>query len=374
MNLPRYFFNQSNRQCEEFSYTGCSGNLNNFQSLDECIVFCRPLTPNSRDPLQICAQPKVVGPCRAAWQRFYFNTTHGRCERFTYGGCDGNQNNFDSEIDCEQTCLTSIRAVNPINGSANPPPQSEPVVAHRPVVSSISHYPTPELSSQPSPSPPPSSVALLPDMFADPLDQVDELNKRVLQQASLPVAFPYPPLHLRPSTHFLSTSQYMYADVPISKTPTVRTANVYRGKTSAMISRNKSPIQKHSPPLPESQQDTSDPNLSGKSEVTDNENPGFFERRTTSTVRRPAQSYAIFQMGKSMTLASPNCRDRKDAGHACDQLQVRFWFNQDTQLCEQFRFYGCAGNGNNFAFAQDCLTFCNAKGLNVNGVVFRRSN
>ena len=28
----------------------------------------------------------------------------GRCVRFTYGGCQGNENNFLTKRDCEETC------------------------------------------------------------------------------------------------------------------------------------------------------------------------------------------------------------------------------------------------------------------------------
>ena len=42
----------------------------------------------------VCAMPKVIGPCRASKKRFYFNNDTGLCNEFKYGGCGGNSNNF----------------------------------------------------------------------------------------------------------------------------------------------------------------------------------------------------------------------------------------------------------------------------------------
>jgi hypothetical protein len=47
----------------------------------------------------------VVGPCEAYIPSFYFNAVTGQCERFVYGGCDGNGNRFDALEECEATCL-----------------------------------------------------------------------------------------------------------------------------------------------------------------------------------------------------------------------------------------------------------------------------
>uniref|UniRef100_A0A8C6XA42 BPTI/Kunitz inhibitor domain-containing protein n=1 Tax=Naja naja TaxID=35670 RepID=A0A8C6XA42_NAJNA len=42
----------------------------------------------------ICQLPKAVGWCKALFPRFYFNAATGNCEKFLYGGCGGNKNNF----------------------------------------------------------------------------------------------------------------------------------------------------------------------------------------------------------------------------------------------------------------------------------------
>ena len=44
-----------------------------------------------------------TGPCRAAIPRFFFDSDSGNCQRFIYGGCDGNDNRFDTLEECETT-------------------------------------------------------------------------------------------------------------------------------------------------------------------------------------------------------------------------------------------------------------------------------
>ena len=48
-----------------------------------------------------CQLPKMVGTCKAIILRFYFYNSTGRCERFFYGGCCGNANNFKIISACQ---------------------------------------------------------------------------------------------------------------------------------------------------------------------------------------------------------------------------------------------------------------------------------
>ena len=52
----------------------------------------------------------VIGMCRAAIPRFYFNIDTGKCEMFTWGGCGGNLNKFPDEESCMELCAGLTRA------------------------------------------------------------------------------------------------------------------------------------------------------------------------------------------------------------------------------------------------------------------------
>ena len=52
----------------------------------------------------ICLLLPVSGPCTNNILRWYYNYAVKRCQQFTYGGCDGNQNNFETLYNCLQQC------------------------------------------------------------------------------------------------------------------------------------------------------------------------------------------------------------------------------------------------------------------------------
>lgn len=45
-----------------------------------------------------------VGLCRAYFTRYFYNHRSRRCEKFVFGGCNGNRNNFETEAECRRTC------------------------------------------------------------------------------------------------------------------------------------------------------------------------------------------------------------------------------------------------------------------------------
>ncbi|CAG0917963.1 unnamed protein product [Notodromas monacha] len=54
---------------------------------------------------EVCAKPFVTGPCNDMSIRWFFHAKGGVCKPFIYGGCLGNENNFQSEVRCQQFCL-----------------------------------------------------------------------------------------------------------------------------------------------------------------------------------------------------------------------------------------------------------------------------
>ena len=45
-----------------------------------------------------------TGVCRAYFERYFYNASSELCENFIYGGCGGNQNNFQTMKECYDMC------------------------------------------------------------------------------------------------------------------------------------------------------------------------------------------------------------------------------------------------------------------------------
>uniref|UniRef100_A0A913HEF1 BPTI/Kunitz inhibitor domain-containing protein n=1 Tax=Strongyloides stercoralis TaxID=6248 RepID=A0A913HEF1_STRER len=133
----RYYYDAEQGRCIPFTYNGAFGSFNNFKSSAECELFCAKLQcsygsplkigssnqkcssnaecPSSHDcnaehgvccprPQTICSQPLRLGDCKQSIRRFYYNAISKACENFEYTGCQGNDNNFETLLDCQNTC------------------------------------------------------------------------------------------------------------------------------------------------------------------------------------------------------------------------------------------------------------------------------
>ncbi|XP_060112945.1 tissue factor pathway inhibitor [Heteronotia binoei] len=111
----RYHFNIQTRQCELFDYGGCEGNKNNFLNLEECQAACVvPDLPEKKkrarfkkEKPSFCLLENDPGICRGMISRYFYNPESQLCEKFLYGGCLGNQNNFESLKECQDVCQSS---------------------------------------------------------------------------------------------------------------------------------------------------------------------------------------------------------------------------------------------------------------------------
>ena len=44
------------------------------------------------------------GPCNDTKANWYFESSSGKCTAFTFGGCEGNANRFETQEQCDRQC------------------------------------------------------------------------------------------------------------------------------------------------------------------------------------------------------------------------------------------------------------------------------
>ncbi|XP_051907731.1 protein AMBP [Hippocampus zosterae] len=91
-----YFYNSSAMSCQKFIYGGCLGNKNNFKTERECLQRCRTEA--------VCRLPLSPVACTGEPLNWSFDSTLGECVPYKAGYCQTNGNRFYSKAECEEYC------------------------------------------------------------------------------------------------------------------------------------------------------------------------------------------------------------------------------------------------------------------------------
>ncbi|XP_041666302.1 protein AMBP [Cheilinus undulatus] len=93
---PRYYYNSSAMTCQTFNYGGCLGNQNNFDTERDCLQRCRTEAA--------CRLPMEAQPCTGQPQMWAFDSTVGVCVAYKPNFCPTKANKFYSEAECKEYC------------------------------------------------------------------------------------------------------------------------------------------------------------------------------------------------------------------------------------------------------------------------------
>ncbi|ULT97722.1 hypothetical protein L3Y34_005506 [Caenorhabditis briggsae] len=152
-SVRQFWYNAETKTCESFLYTGCQGNNNRFNSLNECQSYCKninaePKCPQGRAYVDFsgkfmqCGEGLGGTACPANYEctfdglvygccpskaytcslqvnkgigcgsgssyRYFYNNQAKECQSFLFLGCDGNSNNFPSIEKCQNYCEIAI--------------------------------------------------------------------------------------------------------------------------------------------------------------------------------------------------------------------------------------------------------------------------
>ena len=64
-----------------------------------------------------CNQQAETGTCKGYFARFFFDASSGKCKEFVWTGCGGNLNRFDSLDECSSKCSRPQDVANTTKGT-----------------------------------------------------------------------------------------------------------------------------------------------------------------------------------------------------------------------------------------------------------------
>ncbi|XP_014035062.1 WAP, Kazal, immunoglobulin, Kunitz and NTR domain-containing protein 2 [Salmo salar] len=93
-----WYYEPKRNSCFSFTHGSCNSNRKPFETYEACMLCCGP------EVSAPCGLPSLQGPCKAYEPRWAYSSSQRQCQSFIYGGCSGNDNNFESREACEEMC------------------------------------------------------------------------------------------------------------------------------------------------------------------------------------------------------------------------------------------------------------------------------
>ncbi|XP_028842888.1 WAP, Kazal, immunoglobulin, Kunitz and NTR domain-containing protein 2 [Denticeps clupeoides] len=93
-----WYYEAKRNNCFTFTYGQCHKNRNHFDAYEACMLSC------GAELAAPCSLPSLQGPCKAYEPRWAYSSALKQCQSFVYGGCGGNENNFETKEACEEAC------------------------------------------------------------------------------------------------------------------------------------------------------------------------------------------------------------------------------------------------------------------------------
>ncbi|CAI4227223.1 unnamed protein product [Auanema sp. JU1783] len=112
----RWAFSAANNTCLPFIFKGKAGNNNNFITRSDCQAVCK--APD-RMPAK-CLLPPKSGEGVQYLTKYFYSPEYRQCLSFIYSGENGNENNFETQIDCLETCIANGVKFSSLGTTATP--------------------------------------------------------------------------------------------------------------------------------------------------------------------------------------------------------------------------------------------------------------
>lgn len=98
--IVSWFYDQRSDKCKMFNHTICGGGGNTFLTELKCQAICIP----EKKPKAVCSLKPSPGRCLFAKRRWYFDEMDNTCREFSKKRCGSNDNAFSTQSKCLERC------------------------------------------------------------------------------------------------------------------------------------------------------------------------------------------------------------------------------------------------------------------------------